>query len=220
MADAGQPEQEKLSIRDMLWQGRYEDVASIVNTQEEAFQVIECLNDSDLMTRKSAAHALVVIGIRHPDFVIPYLKRLLHYPNRSVLSNVIFVVGKLGTQMPKEIEPIIPDLIALIDEKHWNIKMSAISAIGDIGAADADIVLSAVPKLIDALSDTHNQVAVTAANALSKICPVDVDWTTETVDALHDLLRDGDPWVKVDALDTITRIADEHSEPVVKELDA
>ncbi len=108
-----------------------------------------------------ASSALVFIGLKEKNLVVPDLVALLDSPDQDVRVRAAFALGQIGS----EAKDAVPKLIQLLDSSNDRDRHGAISALGQIGSEAKD----AVPKLIQLLDSKDDFERSEAASALGGI---------------------------------------------------
>lgn len=133
-------------------QGGGGTIFSPVPPDPDIKKLIQALNDSSLMIRRSAVLELGEFGGKAVPELIEALK------NESIRDAVIMALGAVG-------EEAVPALIEALKDKDSDIRRSAARALSRIG----NKAKGAVPALAEALKDNNLEVRQAAASALSRI---------------------------------------------------
>jgi HEAT repeat protein len=155
--------------------------------------IARLLRNPDVSVRKTASHALALIG-SDSEPVLDQLTRALADKDDSVRMASMRALGYLGAKASPAAKPICNAL----SDKESAVRLTAAMTLGDIGEP-ADVI---VPALKAALKDEQYGVRTFAVQSLAKLGPA----AAPALPALRALLKDPEKQVRERAKEAIQRI--------------
>lgn len=126
--------------------------------QDELF---DCIADSDLILRTSAARELHVRG---GQAIFDHVLALADHRRYDMREIAAFVLGQLGTPAYPYAAASFPVLGRLMEDPYWEVRRAAAGAVGTLSGpgrqADASVQGRLVALAVDAVPDVRASVAV------------------------------------------------------------
>ena len=127
-----------------------------------------CVDDDSEKVRKEIVLSIGYIAREYPEEVLPVLdevsNRIAEMPTRSLFS-----VGQVLKEYPNFGEPMIPELVELLDEENNRVRNNALATLADLADEYPDELREYVPRFGDLLDDDDNYVRYNAVTVLSRI---------------------------------------------------
>jgi hypothetical protein len=127
-----------------------------------------CVDDDSEKVRKEVVSSIGHIAKEFPEEVVPVLdevsNRIAEMPTRSLFS-----VGQVLKEYPNFGEPMMPELIELLDEENNRVRNNALAALADLAGEYPDELKEYVPRFGDLLDDDDKYVRYNAVTVLSRV---------------------------------------------------
>lgn len=148
---------QKLSGGDRRSIGRSEEVVSDICQQPALFAVlIEGVNTDDPVIRMRASDAMEKISRVHPEFLLPYKKRLMDLAAAATQKEVRWHLAQMLPRLPLnhwENAAIVDLLASYLNDDSRIVKTFVMQAMADIAAVDEQLRPALLAKL-QALTDS------------------------------------------------------------------
>jgi hypothetical protein len=126
------------------------------------------VDDGSEEVRKEIVLSIGYIAREYPEEVFPVLdevsNRIAEMPTRSLFS-----VGQVLKEYPNFGEPMIPELVELLDEENNRVRNNALATLADLADKYPEKLREYIPRFGDLLDDDDNYVRYNAVTVLSRI---------------------------------------------------
>lgn len=80
--------------------------------------------------------------------------------NHSVIvkAKILWLLGEMGLNYPKQVEAYIIDIAFCLDDEHLKIRERAVNALGRIGRADKNLIIPYFDKIMKMRKDQVDDV--------------------------------------------------------------
>jgi hypothetical protein len=150
-----------------------EVVAEVLSSRDRLPELFDCLFADDVIVRMRAGDAVEKVARQQPEWLVPYLERLLDevsiLPQASVQWHVAQILGEVpltDDQRRRAIGILTSNLESSTD---WIVLTTTMEALTNLAAADEDLTQWLIPALRRRLADRRPAVAKRAAKQLARL---------------------------------------------------
>lgn len=146
---------------------------------------------------------------------MPTLAALLDSENKQIRKNAIYILSQIAHEYPEEVKPVVPQLIASLEDRDETYRTNALSALVSI--------VSAYPAAGTETTETLTELAVSNAapkvrgNALGLLGDIAVEYPGEIVDHVPVLVENlavDDEYIVGNAVAALLHVAVDDAEAV------
>ena len=121
--------------------------------------------------------------------------------NRSVIvkAKILWLLGEMGLNYPKQVETYIIDIAFCLDDEHSKIRERAVNALGRIGRADKNLIIPYFDKIMKMRKDQVDDVRLAFVWACENIATNTPELFYERMDLFCEMIQDRGVRVRIEA---------------------
>ena len=165
---------------------------------------------------------------------IPHVGSLLENQSTRIMAKALWLLGEMGLQYPKEIEPYVASIATFLDSQDDLLRERSLNALGRIGRTRFETVKPYWEKMFGLATDRNPRVRLSFIWASENIATNTPDPYQDYMPLYAELLNDKDDKVRMEApemfrvlgkrrpkivkpyLDSLQRLAENDPNPVVR----
>ena len=185
---------------------------------------------------KDLYHELGTLTKRKEDWKdnIPFVGSLLENQSTRIMAKALWLLGEMGLQYPKEIEPYVASIATFLDSQDDLLRERSLNALGRIGRTRFETVKPYWEKMFGLATDNNPRIRLSFIWASENIATNTPDPYQDYMPLYAELLNDKDDKVRMEApemfrvlgkqrpkivkpyLDSLQRLAENDPNPVVR----
>lgn len=121
--------------------------------------------------------------------------------NHSVIvkAKILWLLGEMGLNYPKQVEAYIIDIAFCLDDEHLKIRERAVNALGRIGRADKNLIIPYFDKIMKMRKDQVDDVRLAFVWACENIATNAPELFCERMDLFYKMIQDKCVRVRIEA---------------------
>ena len=121
--------------------------------------------------------------------------------NHSVIvkAKILWLLGEMGLNYPKQVEAYIIDIAFCLDDEHSKIRERAVNALGRIGRADKNLIIPYFDKIMKMRKDQVDDVRLAFVWACENIATNAPELFCERMDLFYKMIQDRGVRVRIEA---------------------
>ena len=121
--------------------------------------------------------------------------------NHSVIvkAKILWLLGEMGLNYPKQVETYIIDIAFFLDDEHSKIRERAVNALGRIGRADKNLIIPYFDKIMKMRKDQVDDVRLAFVWACENIATNAPELFCERMDLFCEMIQDRGVRVRIEA---------------------
>ena len=165
---------------------------------------------------------------------ISFVASLLENQSTRITAKALWLLGEMGLQYPKEIEPYVASIASFLDSQDDLLRERSLNALGRIGRTKFETVKPYWEKMFGLATDRNPRVRLSFIWASENIATNTPDLYQDYMPLYAELLHDKDDKVRIEApemfrvlgkrrpkivkpyLDSLQRLAENDPNPVVR----
>ena len=121
--------------------------------------------------------------------------------NHSVIvkAKILWLLGEMGLNYPKQVEAYIIDIAFCLDDEHSKIRERAVNALGRIGRADKNLIIPYFDKIMKMRKDQVDDVRLAFVWACENIATNAPELFCKRMDLFCEMIQDRGVRVRIEA---------------------
>ena len=150
---------------------------------------------------KDLYHELGTLTKRKEDWKdnIPFVGSLLENQSTRIMAKALWLLGEMGLQYPKEIEPYVASIATFLDSQDDLLRERSLNAMGRIGRIRFETVKPYWEKMFGLATDRNPRVRLSFIWASENIATNAPDPYQDYMPLYAELLHDSDDKVRMEA---------------------